>query len=533
MSKLHAQMALFGTIDDIVRKSDNLEIVTTAEKFLPGMTGFGKRGWFGELKEFLAKPELAPQSPNADSEPRPRTPQDIFPSLTAAIAEIDERQPAPEPPPQTDPPSSPPPPPPPAPEPPPAADTQTPTDVARTLLAATILSKMHDILLKTGRSIPGLDFPEVLDPLGDLLPQNVRTLPSGSEEIPGLEPIPGDMMLTLRNYLVDSDGQNEFQTRLATLARFNVIDGDVADAKPLCTGGLRKIDGHYCSVLTTDYTRPNLTVDDIKRVIEPHNWPTLCPSFFREISDQSPALNRGWNRVLEVVSADPTVWELRTALRYWKGETTPQGGYYINYDLDTDRAGDCMMVQVDAGYLMITPADLPDGTTGVRIQTRKQVRIRGMSSTASAVLACFMGWGDVSSRMLTDHAKPPFPGAVDFGNASRDPGAGAVAATTPLPADPDPTDEEIGDAADQTQLPRGWRGAIISGFQQELTEFIDVATVGASNLYSKWSDGMTSTDVEEFGKQFGGDMTHYAAGLLNAAANATTEPDPTETKGDD
>jgi hypothetical protein len=155
-----------------------------------------------------------------------------------------------------------------------------------------------------------------------------------------------------------------------------------------------------------------------------------------------------------------------------------------------------------------------------------------MSSTASAVLACFMGWGDVSTRMLTSRAKPPFPGAVDFGNTSKDPGAGAPAAAS-LPADPDLTDEEIGEAADQTQLPPGWRGAIISGFQQELTAFIDVATVGASNLYSKWSDGMTATDVEEFGKQFGGNLTHYAAGLLNTAANATSQPDPSQTKGED
>jgi hypothetical protein len=44
---------------------------------------------------------------------------------------------------------------------------------------------------------------------------------------------------------------------------------------------------------------------------------------------------------------------------------------------------------------------------------------------------------------------------------------------------------------------------------------------------------MTATDVEEFGKQFGGDLTKYAAGLLNAAANATSQPDPSETKGDD
>ena len=42
---------------------------------------------------------------------------------------------------------------------------------------------------------------------------------------------------------------------------------------------------------------------------------------------------------------------------------------------------------------------------------------------------------------------------------------------------------------------------------------------------------MTATDVEEFGKQFGGDLTNYAAGMLNAATNATTPPDPSETNG--
>ena len=119
---------------------------------------------------------------------------------------------------------------------------------------------------------------------------------------------------------------------------------------------------------------------------------------------------------------------------------------------------------------MITPADLPTGKQGVRIRTCKQVRIRGMSSTASAVLACFMGWGDVSSRMLTDRAKPPFASAVEFGDVSKDPTPGAGKGTTnaALPV-ADPTDQQIEDAAEQTELPDGWRRAIISGFQQELT----------------------------------------------------------------
>ena len=142
MTKLHAQMALFGTIDDIVRKTDDLEIVTTVEKFLPGLTGFGKRGWFGELKQFMARPELAPTQ-DPDSDPGTRTAADMFPDLTAAVAELGEVSSAPQPLPQTEPRSSPAPPPrTPNPEPPPAEDIQTPTDVARTILAATVLSKV-------------------------------------------------------------------------------------------------------------------------------------------------------------------------------------------------------------------------------------------------------------------------------------------------------------------------------------------------------------------------------------------------------
>jgi hypothetical protein len=159
----------------------------------------------------------------------------------------------------------------------------------------------------------------------------------------------------------------------------------------------------------------------------------------------------------------------------------------------------------------------------VRIRTSKQVRIRGMSSTASAVLACFMGWGDISSHMLTDRAKPPFPGAVDFGNLSTD--TGKPVTTTKAGDDGGLTDAEIESAAAQTELPPGWRGAIISGVAQEVAAFLDVAAVGASSLYTKWSDGLTAKDVEDLGAQFGKDLSTYAAGLFNAAANATSPPD--------
>lgn len=520
MSKLHAQVALFGTIDEVLRDSEDLEIVATVEEFMPGFTGFGKRGWFGELAAFLAKPELAPRNPPSDT--GPRTADKMFPSLPKAVRELEVPS---EPEPSGEPSSG-----------EPGSDEQTPTDVLRMLYASTILCKLHDLVVARGGAPPppGLNFADSGDPLTQLLDKRIAALPTGSEAIPHMDPVLAekDPIGAIRQYLVNSKNLAEFHSRIGVLATARVLDEAVADGKPLCTGGLRKINGQYCSVLTTDYKRTDLTVDDIKRVIEPHNWPKLCPSFFREINDQNPKEVRGWTRVLEVVSGDPNLWELRTALRYWKGETTPSGGFYINYDLDKTRTNDGMLVQVDAGYLLITPLPPDSPKPGVRIRTSKQVRIRGMSSTASAVLACFMGWGDISSRMLTDRAKPPFGGAVEFGKLSRDPGAlKGDPAETPSIGD-NPTDDQLDEAAQQTQLPKGWRGALISGFQKEFTKFSSVATVGASDFYKRYSDGMTQDDVKAFGARLGEDLTNYAAGLLNAATNATTPPDPAKADPD-
>ena len=64
MTKLHAQMALLGSIDEVVRNSTNPETVATIEKLLPGTTGVGQQGWFRELQHFLNRPELKPRDKN-------------------------------------------------------------------------------------------------------------------------------------------------------------------------------------------------------------------------------------------------------------------------------------------------------------------------------------------------------------------------------------------------------------------------------------------------------------------------------------
>ena len=88
----------------------------------------------------------------------------------------------------------------------------------------------------------------------------------------------------------------------------------------VCTGALRKIDGKFCTVLTTSWASP-FTLAQIKKIIDPLNWPDLC-DFFVTMDPQTvrtPDASLGWSRVLESVSGDPKQWQMRTALRYWKG----------------------------------------------------------------------------------------------------------------------------------------------------------------------------------------------------------------------
>ena len=58
MGKLHSQLALYGSIDDEVVSRDDPRTTEIVERFLPGTTGYGQRGWYRELRTFIDR--LAP-----------------------------------------------------------------------------------------------------------------------------------------------------------------------------------------------------------------------------------------------------------------------------------------------------------------------------------------------------------------------------------------------------------------------------------------------------------------------------------------
>ena len=496
MSKLHAQMALLGTIDEVVRNARQPETVKMVESFLPGTTGIGQQGWYRELKHFLSRKELSPRDEAGGAIERsgPVT----FPSYDEAINELMA-----------------------------GGEPASPAVRSRSLFACTILS----IATTTeGGQLPPIEgwdpSKQVPDPLDALMPVIAPEIRTSATSIPGLGKLssadPAEEMKSTLRGLTSREEYLNYTRVLASTRELDPETRDVMNRPVVCTGSLRKVDGQFCTLLTTSW-EPPFTISQIKEVIDPHNWPDLC-DFFVSMTDQAaivPDLSRGWTRVLESVSGDKTQWQMRTALRYWKGLTTPGGGIFINYDLDNPRVNDCKLLEVDAGYIWATPINPDDPNSTVRLRTCKQVRIRGVSSTATAALGCGFGWGDAMSQMFVEGVERPPDNRVVFG----DPSVERPAATTTAvqkPADGEESDEDIAEEAEEVELLKGWRGAIIEAMRLQMTTGIEKAQLLGSEFAVQWSDGdgFSMEDVKKFGEDCGREMTSYAVGIFKEAAAA-------------
>ena len=114
----------------------------------------------------------------------------------------------------------------------------------------------------------------------------------------------------------------------------------------------------------------------------------------------------GWYRIVESISAEPDEYVLNTALIFSLEER--DGGLIINYRLDPNRQGEGPsegIVEIDNGYIWVTPTGKgPDGK-GVRIRTSKEERVNGLSPTATAALGCLLGWSDAGKEMLAGTAR--------------------------------------------------------------------------------------------------------------------------------
>jgi hypothetical protein len=268
-----------------------------------------------------------------------------------------------------------------------------------------------------------------------------------------------------------------------------------------CTGSLRKVNGEFVTVITTEYKDMPVTVDQMKKVIDPQNWPSYC-SFFQDMKFLGFDENK-WTRILEIVGTD---FRLQTMLKFWKGELS-DGGIFVNYDLDDHRStadGDDGLVVVDNGFIQISPAAKPDH---VDIFTSKELLIPGLSPTATAILACQLGWAEVGEQMFDAasklaESKPKVKIKINEGWAPSD---------GDVPGKPEPKESGI-----EQRMPKGLRGEMIKAATQQVDAFADRMTVVAEDFARAWEDGLDREEVKRIAATFGQQMADYSLQLFDA-----------------
>ncbi len=394
MPRLQSQLALYGAIDEAVVAAHDPAVTRSVERFLPGTTGFGQRGWYRDVQRFLGS--LVPGE-------RAR-----FPDLTAARADLIRRARS--------------------------GDGLPPAVTARVILAEVILDRVARSHGERRLGTAGA--------LSDMLSIAPPPGSSGDSEVPGtigrqageeLAERIQDGVDDLREYRAFMDAQSDV-----------TISAAVASYDPKAF--LRKVRGEYCSVITTDATWTDITFDELRAVVDPENWDDFYHEFFCAMIQQGET-SQGWNAVLETVSGDCGQYSMTTPLRFWK-KFGPDD-LFLNYDLNEDRMADGdRLVLVDNGYVWITR----DGA-GVRVRTSKELLIRGLSSAATTALAGGLGWADNASGMFRHGAQHPPASPAPLTNST--PKAAAKAPTSgPFPIEPPvlPSDirvEGVNDTVDE------------------------------------------------------------------------------------
>ena len=394
MPRLQDQLALYGAIDEAVVAAHEPAVSSTVERFLPGTTGFGQRGWYLDVQRFLGN--LAPGE-------RAR-----FPDLTTARADLIRRAGS--------------------------GDGLPPAVTARVIFAEVILDR---IARSGGDAQPG-----AADALSEMLSVAPSPSTNGDSEAPGTIGRQAGEVLALRIQEEVND-VNEFRAFMDSQSDVT-ISAAVASYDPKAF--LRKVRGEYCSVITTDATWSDITFAELLAVVDPQNWDEFYHEFFCEMLQQGETA-QGWNAVLETVSGDCGQYSMTTPLRFWK--RFGPDDLFLNYDLNDDKAafGD-RLVLVDNGYVWITREG-----AGVRVRTSKELLIRGLSSAATTALAGGLGWADNASGMFRHGAQHPPANPVALTNSMAK-GAKKASQSVPFPIEPPvlPSDirvEGVNDTVDE------------------------------------------------------------------------------------
>lgn len=435
---LQALLALYGALDLAVTGYGGAEVEATVERYLPGSTG-PNAGWYDELLGFLA---TGSNDASQRAEPSPATPD-----LGGALAILESQG-----------------------EPLTRSGTPPPltaVQLSRMVYAIGALSHLPVDLLPRGWEEQFSRTLAIAGPrlLGQSAP--VRGMPPSEE-----------LFALLRT---EFRRREDFPQLMAFAAQQQLVDNLVA-AVPLCEAKAKWVRGHLCVVLTTEFSATGASLDEVKNVMDPLNWPKCLPFFCS--MDKYTIRTDGWSRVLEHVSTTCPIAgtpQMITPLKYLKGpvanDPSARLTAFIDYTLDDDpvagEKGDGRMV-VDEGFIRMTSTSGDSTKNGVRIRTKKVAGFRNLAYFPAALLACLMGYAIAGEDMVLNGVGGRRRDNTGWTNW--DPSTPTGAGGSPQPGQPAADD---GDPS---------RHAVALAVEM-LNECIDDMSKTSADLATKWASG--------------------------------------------
>lgn len=283
---------------------------------------------------------------------------------------------------------------------------------------------------------------------------------------------------------------DEFADRLVG---FGVLTKKAASV-PLCQAVVVKVKGIDSVVIDADISSDEVTLNQLKAVVDPRNWHYDYPDFFCSMEYKGLRTD-GWRRVLERVGMcqySPLV--LRTMLKFYKTTVNGPDTYaaFLDYDLNDpvpDPAGDGK-ITVDRGFINMwcTNANGPD-EDGVRVRIRKVAHINGLSTYAMKKLVCILGYAYVAMEML-------------FGTADN---PGSKFPFVPWDDDPNEVPTQANGQAKPT--PGQSSNTVASTAIKMVADCVQDLTAKQSDLADKWMAGdLTVSDLAQYSAEVGARM---------------------------
>jgi len=328
---------------------------------------------------------------------------------------------------------------------------------------------------------------------------------------------PEQLQSFLDGVSADFLSRKDFDSKVRDLAATTLRSG-TALTEPLCDTSIVTIDGSQCVMIDTQFEADDVSLEDLKKIVNPYNWSTDYPKFFLEMRMQPKPriLSDGWRRVREKVRVVEG-FNLLTPLKYFPYEDPKRPlEASLEYDLDESALGTGdRKVTVDRGYIRMWSTDPADpAADGVKVATRKIVHITGIPPWVQAQLVCMCGYGTSSADFLLKAARKNPQGTKLFPFFTSE--AEADDTSVPPPPPPPPS----------TPSPIHFVPAAVEVW----TETVGDLTNSYLHLAEKWmTGGVTYADVADHCRRVGGDLASAPWNYLRAM---TTPRPPGGTRGD-